>query len=150
MEKKSILMILVILVLIFITGASASADFNTQAKVGSSTFDLPNGFHTVDSDKSDLVNITNGYDTLLLKECGTDNITKYVKTYVKNLKEDNKTVKVKNFTVDDIMVYKSVVVNDTDNLHYWFNHDGKVYVCYTHNGNDKTDSIVKDLIKSSK
>lgn len=151
MKKKSILVILVIIILLAIAGAYAlnqPNDSDTQVKVGSATFNLPNGFHSVASDKDDVVNITNGYDTLLLKECGEKNITKYTKSYVKNAKDKNLSVQMKNFTADNVVVYKSKLVNNTKNIHYWFEHDGNVYTCYTYDGNDNTDNVVVDLIKS--
>ena len=151
MEKKSILMILVIIILVVVIGTFAfnlSTASNTQVKVGSSTFNLPDCFYEVNSSKPNVVNITNGYDDAYLKECGDKNITKYVKKYADDIKESNKTVKIKNFTVDNVVVYKCVV-NNTNKIHYWFNHDGKVYTCYTYKGSNNMDDIVTDLIKKS-
>ena len=153
MEKKSILMILIIIILVVVIGAFAYNQFsgqNTQLKVGSSTFNLPDGFYEVNSSMPDVVNISNGYDTFLLKECGNDDATKYAKKYVKDVKDNNQSAIIKNFTVDDVVVYKSSIVNNTHNFHYWFNHNGKAYTIGTYQGSNNMDNIVKDLIKKSK
>lgn len=150
MEKKYILIIIIIIVLIAIPLAVIYTDSSNQVQIGSNTFKLPQGFKVVDSSKSDVVNITNGYDTIYLKECGDNDITKYVNKYVKDIKDNNKTAKTKNFTVDNVIVYKSTVVNNTHTIHYWFEHNGKVYTCYTYDANKNTEDIVTDLIKNSK
>ena len=125
---------------------------NNQVKVGAATFTVPEGFQVGSLNKHNDTNITNGYDTVFIKDCGNDNITKYTKEYAKYLKsKDNTTkVKTKNFTVGDTVVYKVHAANQTSNLHYWFEYNGEIYSIYSWSASDNTDKIVTDLIKSIK
>ena len=123
-----------------------------HVKVGAATFTLPEGYHVGTLNKNNDTNITNGYDAIFLRDCGNDNITKYIKNFVKlkKSKENTTKVKVKNFTVDDTIVYKVYSANNTSNVHYWFEHNGEVYTIYSWSASRSTDKIVTDLIKSVK
>ena len=153
MEKKSILIILIIIILIAVAGFFAYNHFNTaahanQVKVGQATFNLPEGFKETASNKSGFNNITNGYDTFLIKECGNDNVTKYIKTYKKQAERANKTIHVKDFNVNDTTVYKATS-NGTQATHYWFTINGTVYTCYSWSDDNNMENILKNLIETS-
>ena len=154
MNNKSIILIAIVIVIVAIVGfvsynPFASAD--NQVKVGAATFTMPEGFH-VGTDYNNETNITNGYDTVLLEDCGNDNISKYIKQYIKFKKSKDNTTKVKtqNFTVDDTVVYKVYPVNHTSTVHYWFKHDGEVYHMHNPNVGENFEKIVIDLIRSVK
>ena len=155
MERKSILIAVVIILLVAIIGYLGYNQFvanDNQVKVGAATFTLPDGFHKGTPLKNGDTNITNGYDDFFIKDCGKDNITKYPKKYVKSIeKKDNTTkVKIKNFTVNDTVVYKASIVNKTSNVHYWFDYNGEVYLIYSWSANKNFEKIVTDLISSVK
>ena len=151
MNKKSIVAILLIIILLLIIGFMAFNQFNNsenQIKIGNATFILPDGFHEGTPNKAGDINITNGYDTLFLKECGKDNITKYTKQYVKNKQKNNISVHMKKFTVDDAVIYKSSITNKSNSVSYWFNYNNEVYSIYCWSANKNTDKIVTDIITS--
>lgn len=121
---------------------------SNQVKVGNATFTLPEGFHEGTITEEGYTNITNGYDTYIIRDNGADNTTKYVKQYVKNKQKDNITVHVKNFTVNDTVVYKASLTNHTNVAHYWFDYNGEVYSITTANANKNTNKFVTDVISS--
>ena len=125
-------------------------DSKNQIKVGATSFTLPEGFYQGSMNDANDYNITNGYDTLFLKECGNKNISKYINEYknYKNRGTDNKSVILNNFTVNKIVVFKSTIVNESSNFHYWFNYNNKTYSIYTLNGNSNSDNIVKNILNS--
>ena len=153
MNNKSILVIAVVIVIVAIVGFASYNSFAgaNQVKVGAATFTMPEGFHLGTDYRND-TNITNGYDTVLIRDCGSDNISKYIKQYTKYKKsKDNTTkIKIKNFTVDDTVVYKGYPVNHTSELHYWFEHDGEVYLIYNWKFGNNFEKIATDLIRSVK
>ena len=154
MNKKTILLIIIIILLIAVGGFFAYKHLNTasaqnnQVKVGQATFNLPEGFKETASNKTGYNNITNGYDTFLMKECGSDNITKYVKAYKKHAEKYNKTVNIKHYTVNDTVVYKSTS-NQSKSIHYWFTINGTVYTCYSRSNDENMENILSNIISSS-
>lgn len=151
MEDKSKLLIAVIFILLIILGFivlnQQVNNSKNQVKVGATTFSIPNGFYEGSLNSDGDVNITNGYDTFFLKECGKGNMTKYIKDYKNYKNNTTKNMSITNFTVDNTLVYKSTMLNESYIIHYWFKHDGIVYSMYTWSGNKKSDTIVSDLIK---
>ena len=154
MNQKSILIILAVIIIVAIGGFVSYNQFSAagnNVEVGSAIFSLPDGFNVGPNHKND-TNITNGYDTVLVRDCGSDNVSKYIKKYIINEKyKDNTTkIKLKNFTVDNTVVYKAYPVNHTSDVRYWFEHNGEVYLFYHWNASDNFENIVTDLIKSVK
>lgn len=156
MEKKSIILI-VIAILVVIGGVMAYNTFNnttddTHVKVGDATFELPSGFHEGKTNNAGDVNITNGYDSVFIKEYDHGNVTKCINDYKKYKNNTNQTVKVSTVDINNITVYKSSIVNETNTIHYWFDYKDKVYSIYTwggtDGGSDNIESIASDLIKS--
>ena len=149
MEKKTILILVIGLVLVIIGGALFTTfNNNSQVSVGDAVFKLPSGFHKGQSNSAGDINITNDYDSAFIKEYETDNITKVIKDYKNYKNDENHTVKISNSTINNITVYKSSVTNETYTIHYWFVYKNKVYSIYTWGGGKNFDSIATDLIKS--
>ena len=148
MEKKSIIIIIIALILVII-GAIAFTTFSnsSQITVGDATFEIPSGFHEGTLNSAGDVNITNGYDSVFIKVHNHSNITKAIKDYKKYKKENNQSVKVSTLNIDNIEVYKSTVTNESHTVHYWFVYKDKVYSIYTW-GSENIDDIATDLIKS--
>lgn len=148
MNKKSILLI-VIVIIVVIGGVIAFTTFNnnSQVSVGNAKFKLPSGFHEGTLNSAGDVNITNGYDTVFIKEHNESNITKCLKDYKKYKRDNNRTVKISNFTVNNTLVYKTTVKNEST-IHYWFEHNGKVYSIYSWSKNNNFNDIATDLINS--
>ena len=95
MKKKLISIILIIiLVIVGLMVFYQHNDSKNQIKVGATSFTLPEGFYQGSMNDANDYNITNGYDTLFLKECGNKNISKYINEYknYKNRGTDNKSV----------------------------------------------------------
>lgn len=150
MNKKSIVLICVILI-IFI-GFLAYTNFTNQndLKFNKTTFHLPDGFKekglTVSGDR----NVSNGYESIYFHEYNNNDINNYVNNYIHERNESNFTAILTNFTVDNTTVYKTTIVNQTHSIHYWFVKNNNVYSIYTWDGDKKTDKIVEDLIRSAK
>lgn len=149
--NKKIVVILIICLLIF-GGVCYFDVFNQNGlKVGVTTFNMPKGYHESGVNDAGELKITNNdNNTIFLSEYSDDNIDQYVYSYRKYNGEKNNTVFLKNFTVDNVFVYKSDLINDTNNVHYWFVYNNHTYMVYSWDGNVKMDSIVFDLIKSAK
>ena len=117
-------------------------------KVGDATFTLPEGYKCVANGK--YANITNGNGYIILQCNESSNIAQVMDSYVKNNNEHNLSLSMSNLTLGKYTVYKSVMDNNTQIVHYWFNYDNKVYEIYTRSADSNTDSIVKNLINSAK
>ena len=79
-----------------------------------------------------------------------NNVKKHVNDYKSYKEKSNYSISVSNFTVNNITIYKSNIVNDTNYLHYWFVYEGKVYSISTEDGNKNMDSIITELVRSIK
>lgn len=148
MEIKKIIGILIIVLIIIICGVTLFNSFNNDVTVGNTTFSLPNGFQNAGFTDSGNVNISNGYESIYIHEFDDNNITKHVNEYVNDRIENNFTSNLTNFTVGNKVVYKTVIINQTHSMHYWFINDNKTYSIYTWDGIPKMDQIVSDLILS--
>ena len=148
MNKKSILVLVVVIVIVVIAGYVSYNHFGSadnQVKVGAATFTLPEGFH-VGTIYKNYTNITNGYDRVYIKDCGSDNISKYIEKHVDYKSENNTKVKIKNLTVNDTVIYKCYPVNHTSDVCYWFEHDGDVYLLRNWKASNNFEKIVTDLV----
>ena len=70
--------------------------------------------------------------------------------YVENNARNNLTLTLSNLTVGQHTVQKSVMDNNTEIVHYWFDFNGKVYEIYTRSANSNTDDVITELINSAK
>ena len=151
MNKKSIVIILVFIILLLIIGFMAFNQFNysqNQIKIEDVTLVLPEGFHEGTPNKEGHTNITNGYDTLFIKKCGSDNINKYTKQFVKDKQKENASAHIKKLNIGDKEYYKGSITNKTNIARYWFDYNGEVYLIYSWTANKNTDKIVTDIISS--
>ena len=151
MENKTILAILVIIIILLIIGFVGYTFFtnqNEKIKIDNVDFNLPEGYHQTKSlNNDDEINITNGFNTMLLSKCDANNARKNVYDYKDYKLKENLSVRVSNFTVNNITIYKAVVVNHTNTIHYWFDYGNKTYTIYTWNGNENNDKVVSELVK---
>ena len=147
MDKKilGIIIILTIIVGAFILVYETNYVHNS-VKVGNTYFTLPYGYHEVNTNGH--INITDGNTPMGLGVHEDSDIDKYIDKYIKLNEKKNVSVKIHEFKVNDVIIHKSLVENNTRVIHYWFINDGKVYEFYTWFGNSKTDEVVSDLIKS--
>lgn len=148
MEKKGVLIILLFIIIIgmgfFIFNENLS---NNKFQVGSSIFELPNGYAVGSPNKFGGVNITDGTYSIFLVEHNDSNVSKYINDYQNSMKNQNKSVQVFNSTVEGFLVYKSINIDSPDTVHYWIVKNGKTYEMYKWDENPKMESIVIDLIK---
>ncbi len=146
MKKNTILIIVLVTLLIILFGAYAIStmhNHDNKVKVGEVLFNLPEGFEQISSEnnKTTLKNTTSSIGILYYND---NNITKYVDQYTSQ--NDPESINTSQFTVDNLTIYKSIIINDTRYIHYWFVDNDKVYTIYTWEGNNDTDSIVSKLI----
>lgn len=146
LDKKYIISILIIILII---GCSLGLYFYSQFQVGSAYLSLPSGYHA-ETHNDGVVNLTNGNDFLILNEySGYDpDIMVPINYYMGSKENQNFSVELLNFNVDDIKVYKTILNNGTDVYHYWFIKNHKLYEFVTYDGHPDTDNIVSSLIKS--
>lgn len=148
MNKKWIVIVCIIILLAAgLFAFYSSTNQQKEVKIGEATFQLPNGYHVVDSDDKNVTNLTNGTNNIYIKEYNTKNIKKLVNSYVNQSESNNKTVKISNFTVGKTLVYKSNLKN-SGTVHYWFVKNNKTYTIYAWNKNPEIDSITTKLIES--
>ena len=147
-NKKHV--VIVIIILLIIAGFFVWYSQN-QIKVGNMYVAAPEGYHASTNEKG-IVNLTNGYDSWILNEYSNNSTDlNYSINYYKQVqKNKNLSVQVKNFTVNNVVVYKTIVNNGTDIYHYWFLNGGKIYEFTTFDGNSNSDQFVGTLIKSMK
>lgn len=150
MKKKEILMISLILILILaICFITYNQFYNSKINVGHATFVMPDGYYEGASTSDYEKNITNGFNSIIIYEYNnTNDITKEVNNYVDDRSKYNYDVTIKTFMLKGNKVYKSTIKNDTNNVHYWFNHDNKLYTLYTRDANKNIDSLASEIITS--
>ena len=151
--KKIIIGLLVIAIIIiglFTLGGLDLGGLNNQNEIdfGNTKFYLPNGFQESGVIESGDINASNGYESIYFHKYNDTELTEHVNAYVNERKADNFTPILTNFTVNDTLVYKTVIVNQTHSMHYWFIKDGTVFSVYTWDGIPKMDQIVSDLVVS--
>lgn len=147
MDKKWIALICIIILLV--VGLIAYTSFmnqGTKVKVGDATFKMPDGYHLGNSDKN-MANLTNGTKNIYIKKYDDKNVKKHIDSYINQSKQNNKTVKISNFTVGKTLVYKSNL-NNSSTVHYWFVKNNKTYTIYSGDKNPEIDSITIKLIES--
>lgn len=149
MTKKSYLIIIIIIVIILILGFCIYSDlFNQKIKVGTTNFNMPNGYHEGALNEFGAINITNGTNSIFLFENNDDDIIKYVNSYEEHINDLNQTMDIINFTIDNIQIFKTNNKDNPTTVHYWFVKNNKTYDIYTWEGNEEIDSIILDIIKS--
>ncbi|MBE6505672.1 MAG: hypothetical protein E7Z73_08055 [Methanobrevibacter millerae] len=147
MDEKWIVIIGIIILLV--VGFFVFTNFMNQAtefKVGDAKFKVPDGYH-VESSKKKMANLTDGKKNICIREYDDKNIKKHIDSYINQSEKNNKTVKISNFTVGKILVYKSNL-NKSNSVHYWFVKNNKAYTIYSADKNPEFDSITAKLIKS--
>ncbi len=66
-------------------------------------------------------------------------------TYLQN---QNRSAKIENLTIDNILIYKVTNLDYPDIVHYWFVKDNKTYDISKSQGKSPIDTIVINLIES--
>lgn len=152
MNKKIIFGIIIVILAIIMGLLIFNGQLNNDnnMKVGDTNFILPDGYSVSEVIKSGDANITNGTNSLGIIENNGSNIQKYIDKYVEKNKDRNYTTKINNFNIGGIEVYKSEIVENNETFHYWFVNNDKVYEIFTWDGNNQTDDVVFDLVKSTK
>lgn len=151
MKKKYVGLILIICILIIIIGfmfySSNIVDNNSKINVGKAYFSIPKGYHVGSLNSMGDVNLSNGNNSIFLKEYPDDKIIKYMDTYIKDRKGKNESISLANCTVNNTLIYKSTN-NVNGAVHYWFVNDNKTYSIYTLNKNDVDDDMVYRMISN--
>lgn len=146
--KKKLFLITIAMVFLIFSSCAYAGWFDSKIKVGDTDFKLPDGYHEGKMNKFGAVNITNGTNSIFLFEQDDANIQKYINNYKKEIQKQNQSMTIKNFTIDNIVIYKTNNNNNPNTIHYWFVKNNKTYDVYTWDGNKDMDSIVINLIKS--
>lgn len=157
MMKKRYLIIFLVIILFGMLGSCVYADFidfvdfDSTFKVGNTEFVIPEGYSEGNFNEFGATNITNGTNSIFILENNDTNVMEYVhdyENYINNTR--NQSMNILTFTIDDMLVYKTDNVDNPNIIHYWFVKNNKTYDIYTWDGNEKIDSIVISMIKSSK
>ena len=150
MKKTHIVLCLLIIIILIIIGTvlfNNSVEKN-QVQIGNTIFSMPSGYSIRQSNETE-ANITNGFNTIIISKCNNNTIQKQIDDY-KTLKEkDNNTIYVTNITINNLIVYKATVTNNTSYIHYWFKYNDETYTVYSWNANKNMDEIVSELINKS-
>lgn len=149
MNKKLILYLLTIILILLVAIIGAFTIFQNDIKVGDAYFTLPEGYKCVANGA--YTNITNDNDEyIILSYNNTNDVKKVINDYVEFNKNHNLTVSLSNSQVGEYKVYRSTMDNNRQIVHYWFVYDNKVYQIYTHSANSNSEKIICDLISSVK
>lgn len=149
MEKKSLILLVVCILVFSVVALTYAGVFNHEesVKIGDVNFKLPEGYKSMGVNKYGYETASNGLHGFCLDCYNDTNISKHIKEYKDECDSKNKTYKTSNFTVDGIDVYK--LVDSKNASQYWFVHDGKTYNFSTWKEVFKMDDIVRSLINSS-
>ena len=150
MKKTNIvlgLLIIIILIVIGIVVYNNSIE-KDQIQIGNTIFSMPEGYSIKQSNETE-ANITNGFNTFFISKCNNNNIKKLIDDYKTLKEEDNCTIHESNITINNLIVYKATVTNDTSYVHYWFNYNNETYTIYTWDANKNMDEVISDLINKS-
>ncbi len=148
MNKKIIIAIVIILIILAAIGLIINNEFqNQRVKVGDIYFQLPENYHEGNLNELGHVNITDGVHCIFLTSVKDGNITEYVNQYVDDLSNKNQSISLSDFTVNGVHVYKSTNAGTGSN-HYWFVKDGNMYSLYNWEENPDMDNICINLINS--
>lgn len=145
---KKYIAIIAIVIILLIIGFTQFSEFNKTEDtltVGKATFSMPESYKSGPNDALGGNTITNGSNTIGIKERGDENISKYLNEYIEY---HNESVKVENFVIDGNNISKTTHLNDTNTHHYFVVKNHKVYDFYASDGNKKMDSTIIDIITS--
>lgn len=149
--KKSTIMIVIIVFLLLIIGFMVyfeSFNINNKLTMDDVNFTLPDGFHIGNPNNAGDINLTDGNISIFIKNYDDADIVRYVNSYSNLSEKNNYTIISSNFTIDNIVVYKSVN-NDTGSEYFWFVKNNKVFNIYVWGNYTNVDTKIFDLIKST-
>ena len=146
MEKKSITIIILVIIIIGCFIFYEENYLKDHAKLGTAYFEIPNGFHEVNT--PNIINITNGTHSIFIIEHKDNNIKNAIKEYKKM--KSNSSMNITNYSLGNITISKSNIVTEPNSIHYWFINNNKLYEVYTWTGNSQTDFLVNQMISSMK
>lgn len=146
-QKKYIIGIILALIIIVSAGFFIFNDPH-QVKIGDSTFKISDGYEV--RDNGETIDVSNAISSISFNKNAKGNINENIDNYVTTKKNrDNTTVIIKNYTVDNVIVYKSETVNDNSTSYYWFmSNNNDLIVLSTWAKNENTDSLVSEIIRS--
>ena len=148
MKKYSMIAILIAIILL----AGGFMIYNNykqpHVKVGDIDFVIPEGYNKSGFNNLGHITLKNENNSIYLASYNTTNISEYINQYKNNLLDNNESIIITNFSVDNISVYKSIN-NQTKAEHYWFVKNGKMYTIYNWEYNPNMDKIFEELLKSS-
>lgn len=148
MNKKWIVIICIIILLV--VGFIAFSNFTnheTEVKIGDATFKIPDGYHISKSENNKTINLTNGKNDIYIYKYNDKNVKKHVNSYINKTEQNNKTVKISNFTVGKTLVYKTNI-NRSNTVHFWFVKNNATYEIYSWDKNPQIDSIATKMIET--
>lgn len=149
MNKKIIILVLVIISLLIAFCVFTNMPLKeNEIKVGNTIFTLPDGYNKSDVNNFGTVNITNGNNSLSISAADDNDIIKYTTKYNQNAIDRNYTVKFSNFTIGDMPIYKSTLLNNSKVAHYWFVDNDRVISISTWDADKNTEKNVLKLIES--
>lgn len=156
-SNRKILLIIGVLLLLCVVGAflyfnnafTTNANDNNTFTVGPAKFTLPEGYNVAET-KNTSTKISNKFNSVSVVWYNDKNISKYVDKYVKMKEKDNHKVNITNLTINNHLVYKSELGNDSSNVHYWFKYGNNTYSIYSPDANKNIDKLANQLIKSMK
>lgn len=116
--------------------------------VGETQFILPDGYHEGHLNEVGDINITNGNNSIFFVEYNDTDIDKYIQGYSQYKSENNRSILITNFTIDNTIVYKATNKEDMNIARYFFTNNNKTYSIYNWDSNTELDNIVSNLIKT--
>lgn len=145
MSKNKILIVIILFIaIVLIYGFLINTN---DIKVGDAYFSLPEGYECVANDK--YANITNSHDSIIITNYDTDDVENITKDYEQYNMDHNLSVTISKLGYNNKTLYKSIMNNNSDIVHYWFVKDSNTYEIYTRSANPDVEKNILELIESA-
>ena len=121
---------------------------NNEIQIKNIFIKIPNGFQEVLS-KAD-TKISNNSVSINFKVYENNKIKDCIEDYKIKKYNDNLSVTFSKFETKDLTIYKTIINEHTNIVHFWFSYLQDVYDIYTWNANKNINSIILNLLESAK
>lgn len=150
MEKKTKLLIFIIIILLLVIGFMSYNNYisKNQTKIGETTFIIPSGYYEGPQNNLGHKNITDGNHSIYITEYADNNVTGHLNDMNNYFKNRNHSTKISNFTYNGILVHELTLPNDQTCSYYYFENNNRTYSVYTWNSNENIEKILHDIIDS--